>query len=113
MLGAIETVTGEVLRTVQGTGRDLKRNLPHPDTGQRIIGTRVPGWDRLLDLVQQASVLLPGIRTQSWDVALAASGPTLLEVNFGGDLSLAQLALRHGMLDETYRVHLSRCGYPR
>jgi hypothetical protein len=47
---------------------------------------------------------LNGIRA----VALTDSGPVLLEVNFGGDLNLAQLAKGAGVLDETYAEHLRR-----
>lgn len=54
---------------------------------------------------------LSGIRTQSWDIALAAEGPVILEVNYGGDLNLAQLAHGTGVLDERYVKHLARCGY--
>ena len=42
---------------------------------------------------------------------LAAEGPVLLEVNYGGDLNLAQLAHGTGVLDEHYTEHLARCGY--
>ena len=35
--------------------------------------------------------MFAGVRTQSWDVALSDQGPGFLEVNFGGDLNLAQL----------------------
>jgi hypothetical protein len=71
----------------------------------------IPQWDELARLVISAAEILPGIRTQSWDVALAAEGPVLLEVNYGGDLNLAQLAHGAGVLDERYTEHLARCGY--
>jgi hypothetical protein len=38
-------------------------------------------------------------------------GPVLLEVNFGGDLNLAQLAEGRGVLDDDYRAHLRQCGF--
>jgi hypothetical protein len=38
-------------------------------------------------------------------------GPVLLEVNFGGDLNLAQLADGRGVLDDDYRAHLRQCGF--
>ena len=37
----------------------------------------------------------------------------LLEVNWGGDLNLAQLAWGNGALDEQYRSHLKACGFQR
>ena len=35
----------------------------------------------------------------------------LLEVNFGGDFNLAQLAHEAGVLDDAYAEHLRQCGY--
>jgi hypothetical protein len=35
----------------------------------------------------------------------------LLEVNFGGDLNLHQLAHRRGALSDSFAAHLRRCGY--
>ena len=58
-----------------------------------------------------AAELLPGIGTQSWDIAVAAGGPALLEVNYGGDLNLSQLASGYGILDTTFRAHLATHGY--
>ena len=65
----------------------------------------------LTERVRAAVAQFPGIRTQSWDVALSDCGPVLLEVNYGGDLNLGQLAHGKGVLDEVYAEHLRRCGY--
>jgi len=35
----------------------------------------------------------------------------LLEVNFGGNLQLAQIAHGAGVLDDAYAEHLRQCGY--
>ncbi len=73
--------------------------------------TRLPGWADTLELAGTAAQVLPGTRTQSWDVALTDKGPVLLEVNFGRNLNLAQLAHGTGVLDDAYADHLRRCGY--
>jgi Sugar-transfer associated ATP-grasp len=81
--------------------------LLHPDTRRPIVGTLIPQWAALARLVISAAESLPDIRTQSWDIALAAEGLVLLEVNYGGDLNLAQLAHGTGVLDERYTEHLA------
>jgi len=110
-LGAIDLVTGLITRAVHGTGIDLVVDAPHPDTGAPIVGTVIPDWEKLKDMVRTASQVFAGIRTQSWDVALSANGPVFLELNYGGDLNLHQLAHGAGVLDDVYRSHLRRCGY--
>ena len=62
-------------------------------------------------MIKTASQLFPGIRTQSWDIAITDRGMVSLEVNWGGDLNLAQLAYGAGVLDDDYRRHLRSCGY--
>jgi hypothetical protein len=111
MLGAIDIATGQIVRTVRGTGADLTVNEEHPDTGHSVVGAQVPDWSRLVTLVKEAASIFAGIRTQSWDVALTDRGPVILEVNFGGDLNLHQLAHGAGVLDLVYDAHLRRCGY--
>jgi len=44
-------------------------------------------------------------------VALTDQGPVLLEVNFGGDLNLAQLAHGDGALDYAFAEYPRRRGY--
>ena len=110
-LGAIDLGSGRITRVVHGAGADLVIDAPHPDTGATIAGTTVPSWQALTDMVRTASQVFAGIRTQSWDIALTADGPIFLELNYGGDLNLHQLAHGTGVLDETYREHLRRCGY--
>lgn len=111
MLGAIELSTGRIAGVVRGTGADMARDEPHPDTGQAVIDFSIPHWSRLCDLAREAASVFPGIRTQSWDVALTDHGPVFLEVNFGGDLNLAQLAEGRGVFDDEYRAHLVECGF--
>ena len=111
MLGAIELETGLISRVVRGTGVEMSLNEAHPDTRRPIIGTLIPQWEALTRLAVWAAEILPGIRTQSWDIAITAEGPVLLEVNYGGDLNLAQLAHGAGVLDERYTEHLARWGY--
>jgi len=111
MLGAVDVRSGRVQRVVAGTGLGMTVDAPHPDTGRPIIGTLIPDWQCLTSMVETASQLFPGIRTQSWDIAIADRGMVPLEVNWGGDLNLAQLAYGAGVLDDDYRRHLRSCGY--
>ena len=112
MLGAIELEKGIIGRVVRGSGKDLAVNEPHPDTGEAILGTPIPDWPRLVELVMAAAPVFAGIRTQFWDIALTDRGPVFLELNFGGDLNLAQLANGKGILDKAYVEHLRECGHP-
>jgi len=83
----------------------------HPHTGNALQGRKFPGFDAARQCVLQAAPHLSAIATQSWDVALTRTGPVLLEVNFGGDLNLIQIAGGRGILDKTYCAHLRNFGY--
>ena len=111
MVAALDTMTGQIKRVVCGVGADLTECTAHPDTGSVLVGTALPDWIKLRNLVTKAACVFPGIRTQSWDIALTNRGPVCLELNYGGDLNLPQLAEGRGVLDLTYRDHLSECGY--
>lgn len=111
MLGAIDLDTGKLARVVTGTGPGLRIIESSPSGDVPLTGMAVPDFDAARSLCLKAAVHFPGIRTQSWDVALTAAGPVLLELNFGGDLNLHQLAHNRGILSDTYCRHLRACGY--
>jgi hypothetical protein len=111
IVAAVDIETGVIERAIRGTGLDMKVNPDHPKTGLRIHGTEMPDWSAVLDLAKVASNLFPAVKTQSWDIALTADGPLLLEMNWGGDVNLAQLAHGRGVLDDAYASHLELNGY--
>jgi hypothetical protein len=110
-LGAVDVSTGQISRVVTGKAEALRLDPVHPDTGVMIAGMALPDWSALCDLVQRVAPLFPGIRTQSWDIALTDRGPVVIEVNWGGDLHLHQFAHGYGSLDPVYCDHLRACGY--
>ena len=111
LLGAVDHHTGKIGRIVSGAALDLSIGGTHPDTGSCLSGTRIPDWAAACSLVLRAASLFPAIRNQSWDIAITAKGPAILEVNWGGDLNLHQLAHGSGILDDGFTAHLRRCGY--
>ncbi|MEO8714794.1 MAG: DUF3991 domain-containing protein [Acetobacteraceae bacterium] len=80
------------------------------DNFWRAGNTLIPDWNEVRVFAKAGALLLPGIRTQSWDVALTDRRPVLLEVDFCGNLNLAQLAHGAGVPDDTYTRHLRHCG---
>jgi hypothetical protein len=111
LLGRIDPQSGTLTRVISGTGVDQRELEIHPDTRQQMVGAAVPGWREVREMCLAAAAALPGLRTQSWDVAVTQTGPHLIEVNFGGDMNLPQMAYGAGLLDARYREHLRSCGY--
>lgn len=111
LIGALDPATGTIRRAVSGTGIGLIEHQTHPATSVQLVGATLPNWLETCQMAINAASIFPGIRTQSWDVALTPDGPVLLEFNFGGDLNLHQLAHGRGVLSESYVEHLRRCGY--
>ena len=109
LLGALELETGTITRAINGWGCKLSTVETHPDTDVRLAGATLPQFDEAMALVGRAAAAFPGIRTQSWDIALSDQGPIAMELNFGGDLNLHQLAHGRGVMDARYRDHVADC----
>ena len=88
----------------------------HPDSGERIEGTRVPFFSEALAVCRRAHQLIGRAPLIGWDVAITANGPILVEGNhmFGTEVSqvahgspLAQPAYvtsaRHHLKNRTWR----------
>jgi hypothetical protein len=113
LLGALDAETGRITRAVSGVGLEQTLHGTHPDTAEPLVGAVIPHWAEARRTCLESAANLPGLRTQSWDVAIAGRGPVLVEVNYGGDLNLPQIAHGSGLLDERYAAHLKRCGFRR
>lgn len=111
MLGAVDTETGQILRAVTGTGKDLREAGTHPVTGTQLPGFYLPDWRVATEMCKRAAATLPGLKTQSWDIALTRKGPVAMEVNWGGDVNLHQLAHNRGILTPSFVQHLRDNGY--
>ena len=111
MLAEVDRDTGAIDRTVTGTAETLRTVEAHPDTALRPSDATIPGWRSLVADVLRAAPTFAGVRTQSWDVALSAPSHAVIEMNYGGDMNLHQLASGRGVMDATFERHLRRCGY--
>lgn len=80
-----------------GIDREFKRYIVHPDSGKKIIGFEIPVWDKVVDLVSRAALVVPEVRYVGWDVAIDAEGNTqLIEGNYGADPDVTQMPCRTG-----------------
>ncbi len=107
LVASVDVKSGNVERVIgQGASREFVDVTEHPDTGQSLLPFTIPGWQTIEDLCLSASRVMPGFRLLHFDVALAKSGPALLEVNFRGNMDLLQHATGRGFLSNELRVAL-------
>lgn len=79
MVAPVNEETGEVI----DKAIDKKKNLYeyHPITNALIKGFMFPDWEKALELVKEASKLVPEMRYVGWDVSFTPNGPILVEGN--------------------------------
>lgn len=53
----------------------------HPNTHFELIGFQVPFFDKAIEMVKEAALVVPQIRYVGWDVAIGPDGPILIEGN--------------------------------
>jgi len=78
----IDVETG-VLGTAATLDADgaLQRLGDHPDSGARIAGTVVPGWDAVVATTLRVAWRLPHLPFVGWDLVVTDRGPVYLEAN--------------------------------
>jgi hypothetical protein len=80
-------------------------SVMHPDTGVQLMGTAIPNWTAMVELVLTASRAFPGLRLQGWDIADTTAGLIPLEVNLitGRTAYNHQLFMEKGLFNEGVR----------
>ena len=81
-----------------GIDRNFIRYIVHPDSGEQIIGFKVPSWNKACELVKEAAMVIQDVRYIGWDVAVDENGNVqLIEGNFGADPDVTQMPIRRGI----------------
>lgn len=110
MLADLDAETGEVRRVVSGSGPELKEHTRHPDSGEQMIGFRLPYWREILKINRTCAGLFAPLRFNSLDVAITDDGPIVIEVNVGSAFNLPQLASGRGFLTDEACDFMESCG---
>ena len=118
LVAHVDRETGKVTDVVQvvgsrspaaGEGRALGwSRTSHPDTGEHFSGVTLPHWGVVVASCLNAAAALPGLRYQSWDVAIGPEGPLVLELNYQGGLDIAQIPGTAGFYDAEFREFWKR-----
>lgn len=96
LICAIDEETGIIFSVVDEDG---KKYIVHPDTGESIVGFRVPRWDEAISLAKELSRVLPECRFIGWDLALTDKGWVMVEGNAQGQFVGFQLPRLQGVKD--------------
>lgn len=91
-------VMGQAVRYRAGTATWYD---DHPDTGVRITGTAIPGWETIRATILEIVHAIPALRYVGWDVIVTDGGCRIIEGNANTDTDLLQA---HGPLLADDRV---------
>lgn len=67
-------------------------------------GLRVPQWNKVLETVKKAALMIPDFGHIAWDIAVSESDVTLIEANEQGNFNLIQCAGGRGYKKDYLRV---------
>lgn len=62
---------------------DYEENIyeRHPESGVKFKGFQIPYWDETLEMVKEASKIIPQMGYIGWDIAITPEGPVIVEGN--------------------------------
>lgn len=96
----VDTLTGRVTGNAVYSDITKEDVREHPVTGVEIPGFQIPYWQEILDLVTNAASLAAMNKSVGWDIAIAPSGPLLIEGNHNWCKLLWQLPVRKGLKED-------------
>lgn len=75
----IDIETGEI----KYPAVDKKHNIyyKHPYTNKEIVGVKIPNWNKVKELCEEASKVVPELGLVGWDVCVGENKPFLIEGN--------------------------------
>ncbi len=97
LTAVVDVETGELgpLAALPGgylpVGANVEWHPEHPDTGARAAGVMVPHWPQVIAEIERTMSHLPDFGWVGWDVAITATGFSIIEGNPGPDIHGVQL----------------------
>ena len=79
MVAPVDEKTGIVLQPAIDKTKTLYDN--HPETGTPIKGFQFPDWDSAMEMIKEATLVVPEVGYVGWDLAFSTKGPLLMEGN--------------------------------
>ena len=92
----LDAETGVVFAAADEYG---KRFEIHPDTGEKLIGFKIPRWDEAKKIVTELANVVPDNHYTGWDLALTDNGWVMIEANRRGQF-VWQIATQKGFRKE-------------
>lgn len=83
----IDIETGKLSSVFKGNAYRL---IEGSQVGRDEIGLQIPYWKETIEMLREASKLVPEIHLVGWDVAIGPNGPHLIEGNESFDSALLQ-----------------------
>lgn len=76
----VEIETGIIYRPAV-TKKGSTKFESHPVTKNRIVGFKIPYWNKIIEMITEAAWVVPEVKTIGWDVAITDDGPIIIEGN--------------------------------
>ena len=80
----------------RGWGHVHSGGIIHPNTNICMIGRKIPFWNDVVNICENAAAKIPQVRYIGWDVAITANGPLLIEGNNTPDLDIMEFVGNYG-----------------
>ena len=72
----------------------------HPVTNEKILGFKIPHWDKVIEMITEAATVVPQVRTIGWDIAITENGPIIIEGNNKWNKDTWQIPAGEGKLKQ-------------
>lgn len=95
IVAEVDLETGIVYTT--GVDKWSNRYIRHPITGERIVGFEIPNWNSVVEMVENISVINPGMKYVGWDIAITSEGAILVEGNSKAKMYVHQQSTQRGL----------------
>ncbi len=103
LLATVDATSGKIMNTFSKAGFHEQQIQLHPDTHKELQGFKLPYWDKVINTVKEATLCLPRLGMQAWDIAICNKGPLVIELNVPGDIDWFQAVLYQGYWNESYK----------